>query len=107
MRNPKNENYYFPAEWHPHEATWLSFPINTDTWEDRFERIYPAYFKFIETISLSEKVKINANDTKTIILINRLLDKFEINQTNICSEEAFDPYGLLVIQSYEHLSPVL
>jgi agmatine deiminase len=83
MRNPKNENYYFPAEWHPHEATWLSFPINTDTWEDRFERIYPAYFKFIETISFSEKVRINANNKNTIDLINRLLDKFEINQSDI------------------------
>ena len=83
MRNPKIENFYFPAEWHPHEATWLSFPINVDTWEVRLERVYPAYFKLIETIALSEKVRINANDSNTILLINRLLEKFEINKTNI------------------------
>jgi agmatine deiminase len=87
MRNPSEENYYFPAEWHPHEATWLSFPVNVDTWEDRLDRIYPVYFKFIETIALSEKVRINANDSKTIEMINQLLEKFEINKMNI---ELFD-----------------
>ena len=87
MRNPSEENYYFPAECHPHEATWLSFPVNIDTWEDRLDRIYPAYFKFIETIALSEKVRINANDSKTIEMINQILEKFEINKTNI---ELFD-----------------
>lgn len=83
MRNPKIENFYFPAEWHPHEATWLSFPINKDTWENRFEKIYPSYLKFISTISKSEMVKINANDTKTIKIIEGLFEKFEIDTTNI------------------------
>jgi agmatine deiminase len=83
MTKPKNENYYFPAEWHPHEATWLSFPVNVDTWGDRFERIYPSYLKFVQTISLSEKVRINANDGKTIELIEQLLNRFEINSKNI------------------------
>lgn len=83
MRNPKDENYYFPAEWHPHVATWLSFPVNTETWEDRFERIYPAYFEFIKTIALSEKVKINANNSPTIDLIRQLMDKFEVESKNI------------------------
>ena len=87
MRSPKNENFYFPAEWHPHEATWLSFPINTDTWEDRLERIYPAYFELIRTISLSEKVRINANNPETIALIEQLLENYKIDSTNI---ELFD-----------------
>lgn len=83
MRIPKEENFFFPAEWHPHEATWLSFPINIDTWEDRFERIFPAYFSFIKTISESEKVKINANNIDTINLINQNLEKFGINKDQI------------------------
>jgi agmatine deiminase len=83
MRNPKSENFFFPAEWHRHEATWLSFPINTDTWENRFERIYPSYFELIKTISLSEKVRINANDESTIAIIQGLLDKYEIDSENV------------------------
>ncbi|MCP9766981.1 agmatine deiminase family protein [Lacihabitans sp. LS3-19] len=83
MRNPKNENFYFPAEWHPHEATWLSFPINKETWENRFEKIYPSYLKFISTISKSELVKINANNAETILQIEKLFEKFKIDTTNI------------------------
>ena len=48
---PKEKGFHFPAEWHQHRATWLSFPKNIDTWEDRLPKIYPAYFQFIKAIS--------------------------------------------------------
>jgi agmatine deiminase len=83
MVTPKDLGYYFPAEWHPHAATWLSFPRNTETWENRFERIFPSYFKFIELISKSEKVCINANDISTINFINERLKALEIDGSNI------------------------
>lgn len=83
MQNPKGENFFFPAEWHPHEATWLSFPINIDTWQNRFDKIYPSYMKFISTISKGEIVKINANDAKTVKIIEDLFRKFELDTTNI------------------------
>jgi agmatine deiminase len=83
MVTPKDLGFYFPAEWHLHEATWLSFPVNKNTWENRFDRIYPSYFKLIETIAESEKVRINANDLGTIKKIKLLLEKFEISENNI------------------------
>jgi agmatine deiminase len=83
MIKPAENGYFFPAEWHPQVATWLSFPINTDTWEDRFERIYPAYFELIKTISLSQKVRINANDEATIKLIKNKLVEYNIDPAQI------------------------
>lgn len=83
MTTPKEQGYYFPAEWHPQNATWLSFPVNTDTWEDRFELIYPAYFEFIKTISLSQKVKINIVGEEKVNLIHSWIDKLGIDKNQI------------------------
>ena len=83
MTKPKDLGFYFPAEWHPHKATWLSFPKNIETWENRLEKIYPSYFKFIEIISKSEEVNVNANDYQTIIFIRAKLDELGIDQSNI------------------------
>jgi agmatine deiminase len=83
MMNPKAEGFFFPAEWHPHEATWLSFPVNIDTWENRFERIFPSYFEFIRKVSEGEKVRINAHDEKTKKCILENLEKFDISNPNI------------------------
>ncbi len=58
---PKEEGYYFPAEWEEHEATWLSWPHNPDTWPGKIEKIFPVYCEFIRLLAEGEKVKINAN----------------------------------------------
>ena len=56
---PAEKGFIFPAEWEEHEATWLSWPHNPDTWPGKMEKIWPAYLEFIKILSQSEKVKIN------------------------------------------------
>ena len=57
---PKEFGYRFPAEWEPHEATWLSWPHNLETWPDkRLKKILPAYAEFAAVISQGEELRIN------------------------------------------------
>lgn len=56
---PAEQGYYFPPEWHPHEATWLSWPHNADTWPNHLPTIYHNYVQFIKIISGGELVCIN------------------------------------------------
>lgn len=57
---PKDEGYFFPAEWHPHKATWLSYPHEDSySWPGTLERIYPFYNQFIKELSKNERVCIN------------------------------------------------
>lgn len=82
---PKQKGFFFPAEWHPHRATWLSFPQSSDSWDygERLERIYPSYMAFIQAIAESEKVCINAKDEQQKALIIRLLEQYNIDQQQI------------------------
>ena len=49
-------------EWAPHQATWVSWPHNRDTWPGRFERVEPAMAAFVGALSQHELVRINVLD---------------------------------------------
>lgn len=59
---PKALGFYFPPEWHPHEATWLSWPHKEASWPGKIEAIYPNYCQFIKYLTEGEKVRINVAD---------------------------------------------
>ncbi len=59
---PRALGYRFPAEFAPHEATWLSWPHKEASWPGKIEEIYPYYCRFIQILTQSETVRINVND---------------------------------------------
>ncbi len=59
---PKEQGFYFPAEFAPHEATWLSWPHKEASWPGKIDSIFPAYSLFIKYLADSEKVRINVAD---------------------------------------------
>ncbi|HRH59587.1 MAG TPA: agmatine deiminase family protein [Chitinophagaceae bacterium] len=59
---PKELGYFFPAEFHQHAATWLSWPHKEASWPGKIHTILPSYSKFVKALSESEKVCINVND---------------------------------------------
>jgi agmatine deiminase len=60
--NPKASGYYFPAEFAPHMATWLSWPHKEASWPGKIETIYPVYAQFIKLVAEGERVHINVVD---------------------------------------------
>jgi agmatine deiminase len=59
---PKQAGYYFPAEFAPHRATWLSWPHKDASWPGKIHTIYPSYSKFVRELSVGEEVCINVKD---------------------------------------------
>lgn len=56
MTTPAHFGFRMPAEWEPHEATWLAWPYNPETWEDHLEGAEEAFTKFIEILVTAEIV---------------------------------------------------
>ncbi len=50
-----------PAEWAPHEATWISWPHNRDDWPGRFAPIPWVYGEIVRKLSRVERVCILVN----------------------------------------------
>ena len=60
---PKEQGFFFPPEWHPHRATWLTFPHNEASWQGpKRQQMYPQYVAFIKAITAGEKVCLNVHD---------------------------------------------
>lgn len=59
---PKELGYYFPAEFAPHAAVWLSWPHKEASWPGKIDTIYPYYAQFIKELTVSETVCINVSN---------------------------------------------
>jgi agmatine deiminase len=88
---PKEMGYYFPAEFEPHVATWLSWPHKEASWPGKIHTIYPFYCEFIRELTRGENVCINVSDevmklaaTRQIAAAGADMDKvqFFIHPTN-------------------------
>ena len=51
-----------PAEWEPHEATWIAWPHNPNDWPGRFAPIPWVYAEIVRKLSRVEKVRILVED---------------------------------------------
>jgi agmatine deiminase len=54
--------YRMPAEWEPHEATWIAWPHNRADWPGRFAPIPWVYAEIVRKLSRVEKVRILVED---------------------------------------------
>ncbi|MDP9080852.1 MAG: agmatine deiminase family protein [Bacteroidota bacterium] len=59
---PSTMDFFFPAEWAKHTATWLSWPHKEASWPGKIDLIYPKYCEFIKIVSEGELVRINVKD---------------------------------------------
>ena len=59
---PRELGYYFPAEFAPHRATWLSWPHKEASRPGKIHTIFPSYAKFIKELTKGERVCINVAD---------------------------------------------
>jgi agmatine deiminase len=50
--------FRMPAEWEPHEATWIAWPHNSNDWPGRFAPIPWVYAEIVRKLSTVEKVRI-------------------------------------------------
>ncbi len=80
---PKEQGFYMPAEWVKHEATWLTYPKNPDSWPGKIESIYPSYHLFVKTLAECEMVHINVDDEAMAAHVSAELHKIGCNMHNV------------------------
>ncbi len=61
-RTPASLGYRMPAEWHPHAATWLTWPKDPVTWPDRVPEVQEVYLQFLDALTPHERVCLLVDD---------------------------------------------
>ncbi len=72
-----------PAEWEPHEATWLAWPHYRDDWPGKFEPIPWVYAEIIRHLARHERVELIVNDAASEKRARRVLDRANALSDNI------------------------
>ncbi len=68
-----------PAEWEPHEATWLAWPHERTDWPGKFAPVPWVYADIVRVLSRVERVRILVADGKEKRLAQDALKKSEAN----------------------------
>jgi agmatine deiminase len=68
-----------PAEWEPHEATWIAWPHNSRDWPSKFATIAWIYVEIVRHLHRSETVRILVNDARSEGQVRRQLKRAGID----------------------------
>jgi agmatine deiminase len=55
---PRDEGFRQPAEWGPHDATWVAWPSDADLWQAELEPARAAFVELCAAIALGEACEI-------------------------------------------------
>ena len=64
-QTPAALGFHMPAEWHPHQATWLSWPKDPETWPDRVTQVEEIYLQMVAALAPHEIVNLLVDDMET------------------------------------------
>ena len=81
-QTPKQLGFRMPAEWEQHEATWLAWPHDKNTFKNPSE-IEDTYVEMIKCLVSGEKVKLLVNDEKEKNEAAELLKKNGVNLSQL------------------------
>ena len=63
-----------PAEWEPHEATWISWPQpDCNSFPGSYDRVVPTFVKMVQALAESEIVRINVSGAEQEKAVRKLL----------------------------------
>jgi agmatine deiminase len=80
---PTDKGPRMPAEWEPHEATWLAWPHYRDDWPGKFEPIPWVYAEIIRHLAGHERVDLIVSDAASEKRARKVLDRANAASENI------------------------
>jgi agmatine deiminase len=75
MNTPAQLGYRMPAEWEPHEATWIAWPHNKEDWPGKFAPIPWVFTEIVRHLSKVETVFLVVSDGATRRKVADRLDR--------------------------------
>jgi agmatine deiminase len=80
---PRELGYRMPAEWEPHEATWLAWPHNPEDWPGKFLAIPWLYAEIVRLLAARERVHLLVQNEKEQRHATSILERAHANLDNV------------------------
>ncbi len=76
---PRSLGFRMPAEWEPHEATWIAWPHEKSDWPGKFAPIPWIYAEIVRHLARVERVRILVEDAEAEQSARRILKKAHVD----------------------------
>ena len=83
QKTPRQLGYRMPAEWEPHEATWLAWPHNPEDWPGKFPAIPWIYAEIVRLLGAHERVQLIVEDATMERRVTSMLQRGCTNLDNL------------------------
>ena len=83
-KTPRQLGYRMPAEWEPHEATWLAWPHNPEDWPGKFAAIPWLYAEIVRLLAARERVHLIVEDAAMERRVTSMLQRAGVKLENLC-----------------------
>ncbi|HVU44918.1 MAG TPA: agmatine deiminase family protein [Terracidiphilus sp.] len=80
---PRAQGYRMPAEWEPHEATWLAWPHNPEDWPGKFQPIPWIYAEIVRLLAAHERVHLIVENAAAQSRIRSILKRAGANLNQV------------------------
>src|SRR5262249_14547357 len=80
---PNEQGYTMPAEWEPHESTWIAWPEDRITFPNRLDKVREQYARIIEVLHPHERVNLAVKDAATRTQVRTLLKKRGVDLSRV------------------------
>lgn len=82
-QTPAALGFRMPAEWEPHEATWIGWPHNATDWPGRFGPIPWVYAEIVRWLSRGEIVRILVQSRAHRERARRVLARMDVDSSRV------------------------
>ncbi|MGA8271777.1 MAG: agmatine deiminase family protein, partial [Candidatus Sulfotelmatobacter sp.] len=79
----ENPRYRMPAEWEPHDATWLAWPHHHGDWPGKFEPVPWVYAEIIRNLARHERVEVIVQDAVAEKQARKVLSRANVVSANV------------------------
>ncbi len=78
-KTPRQLGFRMPAEWEPHDATWLAWPHNPQDWPGKFSAIPWIYVEIVRLLARHEQVHLIVETAATRKGVTGMLERAGAN----------------------------
>ena len=83
-QTPRELGYRMPAEWHPHAATWLSWPRREGiSFPDRYDEVLPTLVEMVGALVPHEAVNINVGGVEFETQVRQLFQQHRLPMESV------------------------
>jgi agmatine deiminase len=81
--SPASKGFRMPAEWEPHEATWIAWPHNRTDWPGKFATIQWVYGEIVRKLAAEEIIRIIVDSRQHELRARRVLTRAGVDLNRV------------------------